>query len=370
MPKQRSRDLGLPFPGVTGPLNAITDVRGVEVGFATIEGQSDQGLQIKTGVTAILPRGHQTEPQPVWAGFHSLNGNGEMTGTHWIDDAGYFVGPVCVTNTQSVGMVHHGATRWMVRQYADAWKRARLWAMPVVGETFDGSFNDIDGLHVTEAHVLAALDTARGGPVAEGNVGGGNGARCYNFKGGTGTASRVVEVDGQFYTVGVLVQSNHGIREVFSVLGVPVGQEIPDVERSAELGSIIVVIATDAPLLPHQLRRVAKRGSIGIGRNGTFGGNSSGDLFLAISVANPKSLPQFAPAHQTMEHLADDACDVIYASAVQAIEEAVINSMLAAEDASFLDPARGLCKAIDPACLLDVMKRYNRGPASCSPSRP
>jgi D-aminopeptidase len=358
--KLRGRQLGLPFPGVTGPHNAITDVPGVEVGYTTIDGKSASGKPIKTGVTAILPRGHQTEPQPTWAGFHSLNGNGEMTGVHWVEDAGYFVGPICVTNTQSVGMVHHGATRWMIRQYAEAWSRTRLWAMPIVAETFDGEFSDIDGLHITEQHVLDALDNARPGPVAEGNVGGGNGSRAYKFKAGTGTSSRKVQVEGRDYTVAALVQANHGVREVFNVLGVPVGQEMPFTGTQAELGSIIVIIATDAPLLPHQLRRVAKRGSIGIGRNGTFGGNSSGDLFLAFSTANPKELPQFAPLHQSMDHLSDNGCDPIYIGAVQSIEEAVINALLAAEDTHSFDPKGGVWKAIDHDALMQIMRRYNR----------
>jgi D-aminopeptidase len=361
MSKPRGRELGLPFPGTTGPNNAITDVPGVEVGFTTLNGRTADGKPIKTGVTAILPRGHETEPHPVWAGFHSLNGNGEMTGMHWVEDAGYFVGPMCITNTHSVGMVHHGAVRWTIRQYADAWQRKRLWAMPVVAETFDGEFSDINGLHITEAHVLAALDGAAPGPVAEGNVGGGNGSRCYKFKGGTGSSSRRIAIDGRDYTVGALVQSNHGVREVFSVLGVPVGEAMPFEDGpKAELGSIIVVIATDVPMLPHQLRRVAKRGAIGIGRNGTFGGNSSGDIFLAFSVANPKPLPQFAPLHQSIDYISDNACDAVYLAAVQSIEEAVINSMLAAEDTPRFDPAMGVCKAIDHGELMGVMRRYGR----------
>lgn len=360
MTKPRGRELGLPFPGTPGPHNAITDVPGVAVGYTTLDGRSSAGRTIKTGVTAILPRGHETEPHPVWAGFHSLNGNGEMTGMHWVEDAGYFVGPVCITNTHSVGMVHHGAVRWMVRQYAEAWQRTRLWAMPVVAETFDGEFSDIDGLHIEEQHVLDALDSATAGPVAEGNVGGGNGARCYKFKGGTGTSSRALEIEGRPYTVGALVQSNHGVREVFNVLGVPVGREIPLDDAQAELGSIIVVIATDAPLLPHQLRRVAKRGSIGIGRNGTFGGNGSGDIFLAFSTANLKPLPQFSPLHQQMDCLSDNACDALYLAAVESVEEAVINSMLAAEDTPRLDPRAGVCKAIDHDELMAVMRRYQR----------
>ena len=225
MPKPRGRDLGLPFPGETGRYNAITDVPGVEVGFATrIEGEGPLVMgrgPVRTGVTAILPLGRQPEPEPVWAGMYALNGNGEMTGTHWIRDGGYLVGPVCITNTHSVGIVHHAATRWMIRTYAEAWQSEHLWAMPVVAETYDGVLNDINGQHVTEADALAALDNASSGAVAEGNVGGGTGMICYEFKGGTGTASRRLEIDGTAFHVGALVQANHGIRPWFTVLRPP-----------------------------------------------------------------------------------------------------------------------------------------------------
>jgi D-aminopeptidase len=361
MNKPRGRELGLPFPGTTGPFNAITDVPGVRVGYSTLDGHTQDGKVIKTGVTAILPRGHLAEPQPVWAGLHRFNGNGEMTGTHWIEDGGYFVGPVCITNTHSVGIVHHAAVRWMIRQYAQAWAAKPLWAMPVVAETYDGQFSDIDGQHITEAHALAALDSAASGPVAEGNVGGGNGMSCYMFKGGTGTSSRVFQVDGQVYTVAALVQANHGVREVFSVLGVPVGEHMPlPGPEKPELGSIIIVLATDAPLLPHQLQRLARRAAIGFGRNGTSGGNSSGDIFLAFSTANAKSLPQFSPAHLSMQHINDGACDALYLGAVQCTEEAVINAMLAAVEAPECRPGGQVCPALDAAELMRIMTRYGR----------
>lgn len=361
--KLRGRELGLPFPGVTGPNNAITDVPGVRVGFTTLDGFSPDGKTIKTGVTAILPRGHADEPMPVWAGIHRFNGNGEMTGTHWIEDAGYFYGPLCLTNTHSVGIVHHAAVRWMIGRYARAWSARPMWALPVVAETYDGQYSDIDGQHVTEAHALAAMDGADSGPVAEGNVGGGNGMRCYKFKGGTGTSSRQVTIDGRDYTVAALVQSNHGVREVFTVLGVPVGRHMPqDDGEKRELGSIIVILATDAPLLPHQLQRVARRASIGIGRNGTFGGNSSGDIFLAFSTANPGPLPVFAPSHLRMEHLNDGACDPIYQAVIDATEEAVVNSMLAAEPTPEFRPGGRVCPALDPAELVRLMRQYGRMP--------
>lgn len=361
MPKPRGRDLGLPFAGRTGPFNAITDVPGVLVGYRTLDGRTHDGRFIKTGVTAVLPRGYHGEPQPVWAGIHRFNGNGEMTGTHWIEDAGYFFGPVCITNTHSVGMVHHAAVRWTIGHYRAAWADQHIWAMPVVAETYDGRCNDIDGMHVTEADALAALDGATGGPVAEGNVGGGNGMQCYQFKGGTGTASRVVTIDDRTYTVAALVQANHGRRDVFTVLGVPVGQHMPlEAAPAPEMGSIIILLATDAPMLPHQLQRLARRAAIGFGRNGTYGGNSSGDIFLAFSTANARALPQFSAAHLQMEHVNDGACDGLYRGAVECTEEAVINALLAADDAPQNAPEGGICRAIDHALLLRVMAQYGR----------
>lgn len=361
MSKPRGRELGLPFTGQTGPHNAITDVPGVLVGYRTVDGRTEDGKFIKTGVTAVLPRGNHPEPQPVWAGLHRFNGNGEMTGTHWIEDAGYFFGPICITNTHSVGMVHHGAVRWTIRHYRSRWPGAHLWAMPVVAETYDGRCNDIDGLHLTEADALAAIDGAAAGPVAEGNVGGGNGMQCYQFKGGTGTASRAIAIDGRSYTIAALVQANHGRRDVFTVLGAPVGRHMPlDGGTAPEMGSIIVLLATDAPMLPHQLQRLARRAAIGMGRGGSFGGNSSGDIFLAFSTANAGPLPQFAPAHLQMEHVNDGHCDGLYRAAVDCTEEAVINALLAARDAPQNAPEGGICKAIDHAQLLQVMRQYGR----------
>ncbi|WP_437879713.1 P1 family peptidase [Pseudomonas sp. LRF_L74] len=349
MAKPRARALGLPVPGVTGPHNAITDVAGVRVGYRTLDYTADNGKRVKTGVTAILPRGYAKQPQPVWAGFHALNGNGEMTGTHWIEHGGYFVGPLCITNSHSVGIVHHAATRWTIRQYAEAWDNEHLWAMPVVAETYDGVINDINGQHVSEADALSALNGAEDGAIAEGNVGGGNGMICYGFKGGTGTASRLIEIDGQAYTLGALVQANHGQRAWLKVLGVPVGEHWGDdapagLER--ERGSIIVILATDAPLLPHQLKRLAQRAGLGIGQGGTPGGNNSGDIFLAFSVANPRPLPQVSGTRLNLDYLNDECFDALYLAAVQATEEAVLNAMLAAEDAPMQKP-EGICRAID-----------------------
>ena len=364
MAKPRGRELGLPFLGMTGEHNAITDVPGVGVGFSTlVSGGPEAAPQIRTGVTAILPRLGDSEPCPVWAGFHALNGNGEMTGTHWIEDGGYFIGPVCITNTHSVGIVHHAAVRWTIETYSKQWRSGHVWAMPVVAETYDGVLSDINGLHVTEAMAREAIDSARGGPVAEGNVGGGAGMIAYEFKGGTGTSSRRVHIDGKAYTVGALVQANHGRRDWLTVLGVPVGKHLTEnrLREQKEQGSIIVVVATDLPMLPHQLRRVAKRASIGIGRGGTVGGNGSGDIFLAFSTANRMAMPELAPAHLAFEAINDDVFDPIYQATVESIEEAVINAMLAAEDTATVKPAGLVCKAIGHGAILDVMRRYGRG---------
>ena len=340
------------FAGTPGPHNAITDVPGVLVGYATmIEGDGalvvGQG-PVRTGVTAILPRGRQNEMMPIWAGQYALNGNGEMTGTHWIKDGGYFLGPVCLTNSHSVGMVHHATSKWMIEQYSRQFIDDHHWAMPVIAETYDGVLNDINGQHVGEEHVFAALNSATGGAVAEGNVGGGTGMICYEFKGGTGTSSRRLTINGQIYTIGTLVQANHGLRDWLTILGVPVGKQMHDnLLMSEEQGSIIVVVGTDAPLLPHQLTRVAKRAAIGIGRGGTPGGNNSGDIFLAFSVANPQPVMPQAKAIMQMNVLNDENFDPIYAATVDTVDEAVINALVAAEDMTTLKPAGKLCKAID-----------------------
>lgn len=352
MVKPRGRAIGLPFPGNPGTNNAITDVPGIEVGYCTrIEGDGPltQGQgPVRSGVTAILPLGRQPEPQPVWAGMYALNGNGEMTGTHWIRDGGYFVGPICLTNTHSVGIVHHAATKWIVRTYSTVWESEHLWAMPVVAETYDGILNDINGQQITETDALMALDSAAPGPVDEGNVGGGTGMICYEFKGGTGTASRIVRIDGVDFTLGALVQANHGLRPWLTVLGRHVGDVMTeDRLLESELGSIVVVLGTDIPMAPHQLRRLAKRAAIGIGRGGTPGGNNSGDIFLAFSTANRGPLPQLAGPRRTFETINDELFDPVYLAVTEAIEEAVINAMLAAEDMTTLRPAGLVCRAID-----------------------
>ena len=374
MPRHRARDLGIPFDGTPGPLNAITDVPGVEVGMTTLiegDGPLEVGRgPVRTGVTAILPRGRGPRPSPIWAGHFSFNGNGEMTGTHWIDDAGWFLGPICLTNTHSVGMVHHAAVGWMTGTYASHFVEDHGWAMPVVAETYDGFANDIVGRHVTEAHARAAIDGARGGPVAEGNVGGGTGMMTYEFKGGTGTASRRIALGGREFTVAALVQSNFGARRDLTVRGVPVGREWPEDAplsgaRTRETGSIIVILGTDVPLLPGQLRRLARRGAIGIGRTGTPGGNYSGDIFLAFSTANDIGLPRMTadehPVFNRMTCLADHYLDAVYGAAVDAVEESVLNALVAAETmplAKFSGGARWM--AMDHDRLRRIMAEYGR----------
>ncbi|HET7312786.1 P1 family peptidase [Salinisphaera sp.] len=360
MNRMRARDLGLPIPGAPGPNNAVTDVDGVLVGYATLDAVADSGRPIKTGVTAVLPRGREPRPMPVWAGFHALNGNGEVTGTHWIEHGGYFVGPICLTNTHSVGIVHHAATRWLLDHHAEEFDAHHLWAMPVVAETYDGVLNDINGQHIEAHHVREALDRAAGGALAEGNVGGGNGMICYGFKGGTGTASRRVRVGEAVYTVGVLVQANHGKRDWLTVCGVPVGQALIDENEPAELnrerGSIVAVIATDAPMLPHQLKRLAERAGLGIGRAGSPGGNDSGDMFLAFSTANAGPLPQRAPVQQRMRYVNDEYFDPFYMAVVQATDEAVLNALLMAEGAPMHKP-HGWCPALAANRLAPLLSR-------------
>lgn len=355
MTRPRARALGLPFPGKPGPLNAITDVPGVRVGFCTL---TDPAKKMRTGVTAVLPRPDAGNPLPVMAGHAVLNGNGEMTGTHWIDDAGYFIGPVCITNTHSIGAVHHGATRWMIDHYAEFFRKDHGWAMPVVAETYDGLLNDITALHVTPDHAIEAIRSASGGPVAEGSTGGGNGMIAYEFKGGTGTASRLITLGGQTFTLGALVQANHGAREWLNILGQPVGRMLTEgTFRRKETGSIIVVIATDAPLSALSLRHVARRAGLGVGRGGTPGGNSSGDIFLAFSTADIGPLPQQRGAFTERREINNEVIDPIYLAAVEAVEEAIVNAMVAGEDVAAVKPEGLTIRAIDTQRLAALFRK-------------
>lgn len=328
----RARDLSIPFEGTPGLWNAITDVEGVTVGYTTLVADTDDARAIRTGVTAILPRGAHPEA-PVFAGWFALNGNGEMTGTTWIEESGFLEGPVVLTNTHSVGVVRDAVVAWQVQHNA----LFQLWSNPLVAETYDGYLNDINGFHVQAAHVWQALDSAQSGPVAEGNVGGGTGMMCYEFKGGTGTASRRVNIKGSLFTIGVLVQANFGVRHQLQIAGVPVGKlltaEAPftgGADLYQEQGSIIVVVATDAPLLPHQLKRVAKRASMGIARTGGMAGNGSGDIFVAFSTANAGAARPSASLAQ-VQMLPNEAMTPLFNVTALATEEAILNALIAAE---------------------------------------
>ncbi len=359
--KPRARTLGIPFDGTPGPLDAITDVAGLAVGYTTLisgEGKLQTGEgPVRTGVTAILPRGlHDTLDHPVFAGGFSLNGNGEMTGMEWVDEGGFLEGPVMLTNTHSVGVVRDAVIKWRVAHGApDA--SGYWWSLPVVAETYDGYLNDVNGFHVRDENVFHALDSAKGGPVAEGSVGGGTGMICYEFKGGTGTASRKLSEKEGGYTVGVLVQANCGLRKQLTIAGVPVGREItvPAI-WSQETGSIIIIVATDAPLLPHQLKRLARRASLGLARTGSVSGNGSGDLFLAFSTANPDAAKSEGVAKLDM--LPNDEINPVFEATVQATEEAIVNALVAAEPMTGQGGHR--VPALPHDELRQVLEKYRR----------
>ena len=354
----RARDLGVPFDGAPGPLNAITDVAGVTVGQVTligdVEGHPDR--KIRTGVTAILPRGRDSLNIPAFGAWFAQNGAGEMTGTTWLEESGQLEGPIVMTNTHSVGVAHDAVIEWRVRAGPPD-PSGYWWSNPVVAETWDGDLNDINGFHVRPEHVWRALDEAHGGPVAEGNVGGGTGMTCHEFKCGIGTASRVVTIDGQSYVVGVLVQANYGTRESLRIAGVPVGANIPvGATGEPENGSIIIVVATDAPLLPNQLKRVARRASMGIARMGSYAGNGSGDIFIAFSTANRDAL-MGAPRAQA-SFIGNDYLDSLFEATVQATEEAIVNSMVAARDMEGTEGHRAVALPHDR--LVQLLRRYRR----------
>ena len=356
--KPRARDLGIPFDGTPGVNNAITDVPGVTVGFTTVIADLPGNVAVRTGVTAVLPRGRATLDQPVFAGLFALNGNGEMTGSHWVEESGFLEGPVMLTNTHSVGVVRDATIQYRVKQGTpDA--SGYWWSLLVVAETWDGDLNDINGFHVTPEHVAHALDSASGGPVAEGNVGGGTGMICHEFKCGTGIASRVATINGHGYTVGALVQANYGVRGELRVAGVPVGQYLKDdLPRvvSKDKGSIIILLATDAPLLPTQLKRIARRAAMGLARNGSYAGNGSGDIFIAFSTANPGTGQHAATDRISM--LGNDELDPLFIASVDATDEAIINAMVAADTKTGTGGFRAV--AIDHDALRKVLKRYGR----------
>ena len=381
---QRARDLGVPFDGTPGPLNAITDVSGVEVGHVTLisgNGKLEVGKgPVRTGVTVVHPRG-RASTDPVFASWFSLNGNGEMTGTAWVEESGFLEGPVSITNTHSVGVVRDAVIEWMIKRPS-----AQPWALPVVAETFDGLLNDVNGFHVKREHAFTALDGARSGAVAEGSVGGGTGMICFGFKGGIGTASRRLVAASGGYTVGVLVQCNAGRRSEMRVGGVPVGRILSDLtlcvtspvtgparwasglrlcdasaavppdERREGMGSIIVVVATDAPLIPQQLRRLAVRAALGVGAAGGRGENSSGDLIVAFSTANPGARKDSGVVAPKM--LSNDAMNPLFYATVQATEEGIINAMVASPTMTGADGARAY--GIPHERLREALRRFNR----------
>jgi D-aminopeptidase len=364
--KPRARDLGVPFDGTPGPLNAITDVAGVAVGHTTLisgEGKLVIGQgPVRTGVTAVLPRGKDSMMNPVFAGWFSQNGNGEMTGTTWVEESGFLEGPVMITNTHSVGVVRDAVIQWRVTHgQPDA--TGYWWSLPVVAETWDGWLNDINGFHVKPEHAFHAIDTAQSGPVLEGAVGGGTGMVCNGFKGGIGTSSRKLTVKDGGYTIGVLVQCNYGSRQNLRIAGIPVGREIKSEDPYAyqpseisERGSIIVVIATDAPLISSQLKRLARRVSLGLGRNGSISGNGSGDIFIAFSTAN--SGAGAADHVVDIKMLPNDSLDPVFAATVQAVEESIINAMIAAESMTGIENHH--VTALPHDQLRAVLKKYNR----------
>ena len=363
--KPRARDIGIPFDGKPGKFNAITDVKGVEVGYSTIISGSGKNIRgkgpVRTGVTAILPRGRNNNP--VFGNWYSLNGNGEMTGTTWITESGFLEGPIMITNTNSVGVVRDAVLKWFVKT---GWYKEDFWyTYPVVAETYDGFLNDIYGFHVKESNAYEALDSAKSGFLAEGNVGGGTGMMCLGFKGGTGTASRVIKIKDSAYTVGVLVQSNFGGKNNFTIAGVPVGRELKDTmnyEFKAPPsyqpgdGSIIVVVATDAPLLPHQLKRIATRVSLAIGIVGGRGTNGSGDIFIAFSTSNPTAFQR--EAFTKIDELPNDLINPLFEATVQATEEAIINAMVAAETMEGINGNKAY--GLPHKLVMDVLKKYNR----------
>jgi D-aminopeptidase len=365
-PRPRARDLGVPFDGTPGPLNAITDIDGVLVGHTTLisgDGKLVVGKgPVRTGVTAVLPRGPASMQRFSFAGWYSQNGNGEMTGTTWVEESGFLEGPIMITNTHSVGVVRDAVIAWRVAHgpadATDSW-----WSLPVVAETWDGWLNDLNGFHVKPEHVFHAIDRAHSGPVEEGAVGGGTGMVCNGFKGGIGTSSRhLADKDGG-YLVGVLVQCNYGRRQNLRIAGIPVGREIESEDPYAsmpsdiaEYGSIIVVVATNAPLLPHQLKRIARRVSLGIGRTGSIAGNGSGDIFIAFSTANPGA--------SDVDHVVDlkmvpnDKLDPLFAATVEATEEAIVNAMVAATDMTGINGHH--VRALPHDELRAVLAKYNR----------
>tara|TARA_Y100001970_G_scaffold270470_1_gene364395 strand:+ start:4830 stop:5999 length:1170 start_codon:yes stop_codon:yes gene_type:complete len=366
--KIRARDLGIPFNGSPGKYNSITDVEGVLVGHETIiEGDGNLFVgkgPIRTGITSILPRGMNYDP--VFAGWYSLNGNGEMTGTTWVEESGFLEGPIMITNTHSVGVVRDAVIEWSYKNkfYKTLYNIKDLfWTLPVVAETYDGSLNDINGFHVKKEHAFNALNSAKGGIISEGNVGGGTGMICHGFKGGIGTSSRKIDLKEKKYTLGVLVQANYGNRKELTIAGVPVGKEIENLlpkitfgEKQEGLGSIIVIVATDAPLLPNQLKRLARRVPLGISRVGGFGSNGSGDIFITFSTANPGAFNR--EEIRNINFLPNDLMNPFLSATTQATEEAIVNALISAETMTGIN--NNTVYNLPHDRLKNILKKYNR----------
>jgi len=371
---KRARDWGVPFDGIPGKWNAITDVAGVEVGQRTIiegNGKLVQGKgPVRTGVTAILPGGKKFTP--VFANWYTLNGNGDMTGTHWLTESGFLETPIMITNTSSVGVVRDATLAWMDKHhYYNADGDSIWYAYPLTAETYDGILNDINGFHVKKEDAWLALDSAMSGAVAEGGVGGGTGMVCHGFKGGIGTSSRVIDKKSGGYTVGVLVQANYGVRSQLTIAGVPVGKELGDTlpnifngvtsikkndDPNAEIGSIIVIVATDAPLLPHQLKRIVQRVSLGIGKMGGIGGNGSGDIFLAFSTANKDAFSRTAETN--VKVYPNDEIGALFSATIQATQEAIVNALFAAKTMTGING--NTVYALPKEAVMRILKKYNR----------
>lgn len=346
--KIRARGAGIPFQGSPGKNNSITDVEGVQVGYTTLI----KGDSIRTGVTGILPRPVDKISTPVFAGYHSLNGNGELTGAIWMDEAGRCEGPITITNTHSCGIARDASIKWM-NENVD---QSGSWSLPVAGETYDGVLNDINGFHVREEHVIAAINNAHGGPIEEGSVGGGTGMICYDFKGGSGTASRVVESVGLNVNIGAFVQANFGRRDQLIIAGVPVGRSLGGGSSENERGSIIGIIATDAPLLPHQLKRLARRVSLGVGRSGSVSGHGSGDIFMAFSTANESAFHDEQKL-ASVQFIPDSELDRIFAAVIQSVDEAILNALFANDTMEGFDGNR--VEALPHNQVIEIMRQHN-----------
>jgi D-aminopeptidase len=359
--KTRARALGIPFNGTPGANNAITDIPGTEVGYCTlIEGEGPlvvgQG-PIRTGVTAIIPRGKAKAAWPVWAGQTSLNGNGELTGSWWIEEAGHCDGPLTITNTHSCGVARDATIEWLHKN-ADRYGDGPSWGLPVAGETYDGWLNDINGFHVKKEHVFAAIDNAHGGPIEEGSVGGGTGMMLYGHKGGSGTASRVVEYEGESYTVGAFVQANFGLRSQLTVGGIPMAEHLPGSDPyDSDTGSIIAMVGTDAPLVSHQCKRLARRISLGVGRGGSISGHGSGDIFMAFSTAGSDAL-QDHDALIPLNIVPDHRMDFLFEATIQAVDEAIMNVLAVSEEMTGIDGNKA--EALDRDALVATLKKFGR----------